>query len=307
MPTDTICTPDLSTRPSSLTVERWIPATPDDLFDAWVYNLDTWFAAPGSLLMQAVVNAPFFFETVHQTQRHPHYGRFLRMEAGRLIEFTWVTGAGGTEGAESVVTIDLQARDGGTLLMLTHRGFPNEASRDRHAAAWPCVLEQLESAVATAPTPPTEETDAPAERRTAAPLKYSDLEDAFLFVSSDRPGMNTATIDLGTGAIRYHSGLAGDLDDEYDETEEVGPFIEIPHKTELDLGRSLVFRFVDEALPHLADEVDAIFRRKGAYGRFKDLLAREGKLEDWHKFEDQADERALREWCAVNGIPLLDE
>ena len=55
--------------------------------------------------MKPEVNTAFFFETHFETQRHPHYGRFLR---------------------------------------LTHAGFPDEDSRLRHEQAWPLVLFHLD-------------------------------------------------------------------------------------------------------------------------------------------------------------------
>ena len=147
--------PDLAARPFSLAVERDIAAPAATVYQAWTTGFDRWFAAPGSVLMHPQVNAAFFFETEFRAegqsaaQRHPHYGRFLRLIVDRLIELTWVTGAGGTEGAETVVTVELQPKGSRTCLTLTHAGFAGEAARDRHREAWPMVLAQLDQQLAS--------------------------------------------------------------------------------------------------------------------------------------------------------------
>jgi uncharacterized protein YndB with AHSA1/START domain len=139
--------PDLSSRPYNAFAERWMPHPPARIFRAWTREFDLWFARPGSVVMDPQPGQPFFFETEYrienaEAQRHPHYGRFLHLEPGRRIEITWVTGKGGTEGAETVVSVDLVPENDGTRVKLSHRGFHTAEAATQHEQAWPMVLEQ---------------------------------------------------------------------------------------------------------------------------------------------------------------------
>ena len=137
-----------------------------------------------------------------------------------------------------------------------------------------------------------------------AKFSFSDIENAFMFVSSGMYGSNSAMLCKDTGKILYISDMAG-----IDETEEADQLdwdqcIEVPHKNDLDLGKNLVFKFVEEYLPEDDNRVQQIFRRKGAYARYKDLLDERGLLDKWHEIQNAREEAALREWCEENGIEL---
>ena len=137
-----------------------------------------------------------------------------------------------------------------------------------------------------------------------AKFKFSDIEMAFAFVGSARHGANSALLCRDSGKILYQSDMAG-----MDEIEEEGDLdweqcVEIPHKNDLDLGRDLVFEFVDEHLPDDSEAVRGMFHRSGAYGKYKALLEKRGLLQEWYKEEEDREACALRKWCAANGIEL---
>lgn len=135
-------------------------------------------------------------------------------------------------------------------------------------------------------------------------FSFSDIESAFMFVNSAGYGMNSAVLCKDTGKILYRSDMAGidEIEDEDDPNWE--QWVEIPHKNDFDLGRNLVFEFVEDHLPDEYERVRQIFRRKGAYARYKALLERRGLLKEWYNIENSREEQALRQWCADNEIEL---
>ena len=139
-----------------------------------------------------------------------------------------------------------------------------------------------------------------------AQFRYDDIESAYNFVSSAGYGLNSAYLDVKTGEIFYRSELTGT--DELDEKDNGSdPLIAVPHKNDLDLGQSLIFEFVEDNLPDAYDEVRYIFRNRGAYSRYKELLASRGMLEAWYRFEQDRIREALRSWCERNEVPLADQ
>jgi uncharacterized protein YndB with AHSA1/START domain len=125
-------------------VEGDLPQPPARLYAAWTHGFDEWFAAPGSVRMRAEVGEPFYFETEFEGTRHPHYGRFLRLDPDRLVELTWVTGKRGTEGAETIVTVEFTPKGNGSHVRLQHKGFMTKVAARQHEESWPLVFRQQE-------------------------------------------------------------------------------------------------------------------------------------------------------------------
>lgn len=138
-------------------------------------------------------------------------------------------------------------------------------------------------------------------------VEYDDLALAFDFVSAGPPMVHNAYISLDTGQIFWTSELNPVEDEVPDNLETSERYIAIPHKNDLDLGRNLALRFVEQELPQCYERVEGFFRRKGVYARFKQMLESEGALEKWYKFEAESVEKALKDWCAENHIEVIEK
>ena len=143
------------------------------------------------------------------------------------------------------------------------------------------------------------------------PISFKALMETYELASmgSSAYGEHHAYLGRETGKIYWYSEFSDlkELNDELPEDiEDEDKYIQLPSKRELDLGVPLVMDFVRQFLPRDFDDVSDMFRRRGAYGRFKQLLIRKRALEQWYDFEQKATERALREWCELNSIVLAD-
>lgn len=134
-------------------------------------------------------------------------------------------------------------------------------------------------------------------------VKLSDLILAVDFSTSGASFDSCAYVNRHSGDIFYTGDFVDDeeLPDDLDENSD---YVEIPSKQAMDLGDRLVFRFSAEYLPDHVDTVQVIFSRRGAYGRFKDLLEQVGKLEEWYRYEENAVSEAVLEWCRANEITV---
>lgn len=140
----------------ALTISRTSPLSAATLYRAWTTGWGSWFADPDSARVRANIGEPYFFEVVQRFDdgrepvRHPHYGRFLRVVPNALVSLTWVTGAGGTGGAETTLTVHLDAIAGDfARVTLTHEGFKTSESCTAHEAAWPMILAHQDATLQT--------------------------------------------------------------------------------------------------------------------------------------------------------------
>ncbi|MBI3241889.1 MAG: SRPBCC domain-containing protein [Chloroflexi bacterium] len=63
-------------------------------------------------------------------------GKFTEIKKPARLEYTWRQSSWKKEWADSVVRWELKAKNGGTVIKLTHSQFPNKEERDGHDEGW---------------------------------------------------------------------------------------------------------------------------------------------------------------------------
>ena len=143
------------------------------------------------------------------------------------------------------------------------------------------------------------------------PVKFADISQAFEFADlSGGLGECHTYVCRQTGKIYYQFDQDDlqELEDEQlpDDIEDDTKYLQIPNSRDLDLGKPLVIAFVRESLPDDLDDVRYFFNKRGAYQQFKSLLSRRGAIDAWHDYRDKATERALRDWCEMHSLEIVD-
>jgi uncharacterized protein YndB with AHSA1/START domain len=124
-------------------ISRTVPAPPDEVFDVWLDPKSPgglWFGVE-RVIVTPQVDGLFYHSVHHEGRSWPHYGRFIRLERGRTIEYTWVSEA--TRGLESIVTITLTPANGATDVTLRHVNLPEDDMGRGHKDGWTWYLNTL--------------------------------------------------------------------------------------------------------------------------------------------------------------------
>jgi uncharacterized protein YndB with AHSA1/START domain len=129
-----------SAKTVEITVERTIPATPGEVFDAW---LDP--TIPGAfghenekLIVDLKVDGLWYWLSLGGT---PHYGRFIEIARPSRIQHSWMSP--NTLGKESIVTVTFQKKGEGTLMTILHSGLPNDDMGKAHEKGWNSILDKF--------------------------------------------------------------------------------------------------------------------------------------------------------------------
>jgi hypothetical protein len=137
-------------------------------------------------------------------------------------------------------------------------------------------------------------------------VDLNELMEALEFVSSVVTVDAAAYVSRETGAVYFVGTDMEPEDGAPADLETSDRYVAVPSKRDLDLGRPVVLRFAEAHLPGHYEAILSDFSRPGAYARFKELLEARGQLATWYEFENQAQDDALRGWCAAEGFELAD-
>jgi uncharacterized protein YndB with AHSA1/START domain len=130
-----------SSRTIKIKVERKIPASPSEVFGAWMnpkIPANIWSVGE-ELILKAGKKGLFYLRA--PGAKHYHYGRFTEFKRPGRIQHTWLTWY--TLGLESMVTITFKKKGNGTLMTILHSGLPDTAEGRSHKEGWNKFLDLL--------------------------------------------------------------------------------------------------------------------------------------------------------------------
>jgi uncharacterized protein YndB with AHSA1/START domain len=134
-----------------LTLNRTLPATPEEVFDAWLdpkVPCNPWHGSKRLEWEPKQGNLWYFLHIMSSDKaqppyERPHFGRFRLLDRPRKIVLDWMSY--NTRGMESVVTVTLHPKGKETLLTLNHANIPDDELGRAHDKGWAQLTAQLEA------------------------------------------------------------------------------------------------------------------------------------------------------------------
>lgn len=137
---------------TSLQIRKFILAPKEKVFSAWTDadHIKRWFA-PGTMTVpfascNPTVGGEYRIKMQNdKNETHITYGTYKEIIPNQKLVFTWSWE--GPNRNETLVTVELTERDGGTELTLTHERFIDPAQVDHHAEGWKGCLANLQDRI----------------------------------------------------------------------------------------------------------------------------------------------------------------
>lgn len=139
----------MSRNPTSLHLLRTIPATPDQVFEAWTSRekMERWKHPDPSAGVEVDVDLRvggrysirLEIEGGHVTA----HGTYRELDPSRRLAYTWSWREPHSMRAETLVTVEFVPVGKETEIRLCHEGFPTREDREGHEEGWRVCLERL--------------------------------------------------------------------------------------------------------------------------------------------------------------------
>jgi len=138
----------------SLVLKRRLNAAPEKVYQAWTKpeQMTSWSGVadgPKVPIAETDLRVGGRFRIQFWDPKNEHHsvsGTYREVVPNRKLAFSWAWQS--TPERESMVTIELNAVNDGTMLTLTHEQFFDEKARDDHGVGWGMALDRLEAILA---------------------------------------------------------------------------------------------------------------------------------------------------------------
>ena len=138
----------------SLQVARFIKAPRERVFEAWTNadELPLWLGCvPIKVVSSKIdlrIGGEYAVHTITEERGEMKFrGVYREIKAPEKLVFTWTGCCPEMLPNGTIVTVELIEQNGGTLLQLTHVGFPNDEVREKHNFGWNVCFDNLEKRV----------------------------------------------------------------------------------------------------------------------------------------------------------------